>query len=251
MKRGRTRLLLFSALAVVFLCVLCASVVHFLFPPPKVKVGSKTFTESVILADVAEQMVQNAGETVSHRRGLGGTRLVWEALRGGEIDVYPEYTGTIRQEILTDEPAATETEMRSALEKKGIRMSRPLGFNNPYALGMKRNAAARLNIRTISDLANHPELKFGFTNEFMKRPDGWPNLQAKYRLPQKDVRGLEHALAYQALEQAPWTSRTSTRPTARFASSTSRCWRTISTSSPAIRRCCSTGPTWRSARPRR
>jgi len=167
----------------------------------KVKIGSKSFTESVILADIAQELVQTTGDTTRHRQGLGGTRLLWAALLNGEIDVYPEYTGTIAKEILTDQPVKTEDEMRATLEKQGIRMSKSLGFNNPYALGMRRTEAERFGITKISDLARHPSFKFGFTNEFMTRADGWPALRDRYGLPQKDVRGLEHALAYQALQQ--------------------------------------------------
>jgi osmoprotectant transport system permease protein len=78
-------------------------------------------------------------------------------------------------------------------------MSRPLGFNNTYAVGMKRAAAEKLGIRTISDLLRHPDLAFGFSNEFMSRGDGWPSLRDRYALPQRDVRGLDHDLAYRGL----------------------------------------------------
>jgi len=169
--------------------------------PPLVGIGSKSFTESVILGDIAEQLVRSAGDRTKHRRGLGGTRLVYEALVGGEIDVYPDYTGTIQKEILAGDPAIkTEDDIRAALEAKGIRMSRSLGFSNPYALGMKKAEAAKLGITKISDLTKYPKLRFGFTNEFMNRGDGWPMLRARYGLPQKDVRGLEHVLAYRGLE---------------------------------------------------
>ena len=78
-------------------------------------------------------------------------------------------------------------------------MSRPLGFNDTYAIGMREDVAARLGIRTLSDLRGHPELKFGFSNEFMERADGWPGLRDRYGLPQRDVRGLDHDLAYRGL----------------------------------------------------
>ena len=79
-------------------------------------------------------------------------------------------------------------------------MSQPLGFNNTYALGMKEAEAERLGIRRISDLRAHPELRFGFSNEFMDRADGWPALRDRYQLPQGEVRGLDHDLAYRGLE---------------------------------------------------
>jgi len=169
-------------------------------PPPRVVVGSKAFTESVILAELATQLARRTGAEVVHRPELGGTRLLWNALRQGEIDVYPEYTGTIRQEIFARQGVQGEEAIRQALADHGILMSRPLGFNNTYALGIRESLAARLDIRKISDLREHPELKFGFSNEFMERGDGWPSLRDRYQLPQKDVTGLEHALAYRGLE---------------------------------------------------
>ena len=78
-------------------------------------------------------------------------------------------------------------------------MTGPLGFNNTYAIGVRARARARLGLRTISDLRAHPELRFGFSNEFMSRRDGWPALRARYQLPQRDVQGLDHDLAYRAL----------------------------------------------------
>jgi osmoprotectant transport system permease protein len=169
-------------------------------PPPQVVVGSKSFTESVILAELATQLAQRAGAQATHKAELGGTRLVWDALRSGEIDVYPEYTGTLTQELFAGKGVRGEEALRQVLAESNILMSRPLGFNNPYALGMKAETAGRLGIRTVSDLRGHPELKFGFTNEFMDRGDGWPGLRERYQLPQRNVTGLEHALAYRGLD---------------------------------------------------
>jgi osmoprotectant transport system permease protein len=163
-------------------------------------VGSKAFTESVILAELATQLVRRTGAEAIHRPELGGTRVLWDALRRGDIDVYPEYTGTIGQEIFARQRLQGDEPIRKALAEHGILMSRPLGFNNTYALGIRETLAAQLDIRKISDLRQHPELKFGFSNEFMERGDGWPSLRDRYQLPQKDVTGLEHALAYRGLE---------------------------------------------------
>jgi osmoprotectant transport system permease protein len=167
---------------------------------PQVVVGSKSFTEGVILGELAAQQAHRAGAQVQHRAELGGTRVLWNALRQGEIDVYPEYTGTLSQEIFAGQDVHGEVALRQALAASGVRMSRPLGFNNTYALGMKEEVAARLGVEKISDLRDHPDLKFGFSNEFMDRADGWPGLRQRYRLPQRDVSGLEHALAYRGLE---------------------------------------------------
>ncbi len=169
-------------------------------PAEELKVGSKQFTESVILGEMAAQLAKATGADVVHRHQLGGSHVTWSALQSGAIDVYPEYTGTIRRELLSDLDLKTDDALRRALAERGIAMSRPLGFNNTYAIGMKKEVADRLRIRSISDLRNHPELKFGFTNEVMNRADGWPGLRERYGLPQRDVRGIEHALAYPALE---------------------------------------------------
>lgn len=162
-------------------------------------VGSKAFTESVILAEIAVGLGETAGQTLQHRQQIGGTRLMWDALRAGEIDVYPEYTGTIRLEILAGQRIDSDEELQQRLAEEGIVMSPSLGFNNSYALGMKRSKAEELGIRSITDLQQHPQLALGFSNEFLERSDGWPGLKQVYDLPQQNVRGLEHTLAYQAL----------------------------------------------------
>ena len=166
----------------------------------EIAVGSKSFTENVILGEIATQLARSSGATTVYRRELGGTQVLWNALRRGEIDLYPEYTGTIREEILAGRAIADAEALRAALAEQGIRLSEPLGFNNTYALGMKEQLAEQLGIRTISDLRSHPELQFGFGSEFMDRGDGWPSLRDLYRLPQRDVRGLDHDLAYRGLE---------------------------------------------------
>jgi osmoprotectant transport system permease protein len=164
-----------------------------------VNVGSKAFTEGVILGELVTQVVRSSGARAVHRRELGGTKLLWSALLEGAIDVYPEYTGTIREEILAGSGVSDDAAMAKALADRGVRVSASLGFNNSYAIGMRENVADRLGIRTISDLARYPQLKFGFSNEFMDREDGWPALRKRYGLPQRDVRGMDHDLAYRAL----------------------------------------------------
>ncbi len=162
-------------------------------------VGSKSFTESVILGEIMAGLARDAGIAARHRAQLGGTRILWNALKGGEIDAYPEYTGTIAREILAADPPRDAAAMRRQLGAHGIAMSRPIGFNNTYALAMKPALADRLGIESISDLARHPKLRLGFSNEFMDRGDGWPALRRRYALPQSSVRGIDHDLAYRGL----------------------------------------------------
>ncbi len=165
-----------------------------------VVIGSKKFTESVILGEIIAGLARSAGAAARHRRELGGTRVLWGALLNGDIDIYPEYTGTISGEILARRGIDSMEKMRTALAARGIAMTAPLGFNNTYAVGMRPELAERLGISRISDLARHPALRFGFGNEFMDRADGWPGLRQRYGLPQRDVRGLDHDLAYRGLQ---------------------------------------------------
>jgi osmoprotectant transport system permease protein len=166
---------------------------------PRITIGSKSFTESVVLGELAAGAAASAGAEVEHRHALGGTRVVWEALLSGDVDLYPEYTGTIAREILSEEGITDEAGLRAALAARGLAMTASLGFEDTYALGMRRADAERLGVRTISDLLRHPTLRFGFTNEFVDRADGWPALRARYGLSSPKVRGLEHDLAYRAL----------------------------------------------------
>lgn len=162
-------------------------------------IGSKNFTESVILGEILHFGLKNKNIPSTHKAEFGGTRILWNALLSGDIDVYPEYTGTIEQEILQKKYSNFQ-EMEEALKLQGIGLSRQLGFNNTYAMGMKREKANSLGIEKISDLQNHPKLRFGFSEEFRQRNDGWPGMKSLYRLPQRFVRGLDHDIAYRALD---------------------------------------------------
>lgn len=164
-----------------------------------VRVGSKLFTESVILGDIATLLARDAGADAEHQREFGGTRVLFSALGRGDIHIYPEYTGTITQEILSGEGVSSFEGMRAALAERGIGITEPLGFNNTYAIGVMPARAEQLGLRTVSDLRAHPELRFGFSNEFLDRGDGWPALQRAYDIPQSSVQGLDHQLAYRGL----------------------------------------------------
>ena len=166
---------------------------------PTVIVASKKFTESVILGEMATLLIRDGGTDATHRRELGGTRVLWNALVNGDIHLYAEYTGTLRQEILAQKHIENHEQLRRAVESYGLRMSEPLGFNNGYALGMTKPAAKRLGIDRISDLKNHPELALGFSNEFLNRGDGWQSLRDRYGLPQRNVTGIDHDLCYRGL----------------------------------------------------
>ncbi len=165
-----------------------------------VRVGSKKFTESVVLGEMIRLLAESAHSPATHLRELGGTRILWNALLAGEIDAYAEYTGTLFQEILVNENITSMDELNDSLRAKGLRMTGSLGFNNTYAMATSQEVAEKFKLRTISDLRDHPDLVFGFGNEFLDRADGWPGLKKRYGLHQRNVRGLDHDLAYRGLD---------------------------------------------------
>ncbi|HSV83504.1 MAG TPA: glycine betaine ABC transporter substrate-binding protein [Ramlibacter sp.] len=161
-------------------------------------VGSKRFTESYILGEIVARTAQQAGADATHKPGLGSTAVVLEALKIGSIDVYPEYLGTIEQEILKLPPGGPIARIQQELGKLGLAFAVPLGFSNSYALATTAARARELSLRSISDLRSHPELPIALSQEFLGRVDGWPGLAARYRLPQQPV-GIDHGVAYEAL----------------------------------------------------
>lgn len=166
---------------------------------PRIAIGSKKFTESVILGEMLTQLAESAGAKVRHRRDLGGSRVLFNALSRGDLDAYPEYTGTLKRELLASLELESDAELAAALEEMGLRMSAPIGMNNTYALGVRQETAGRLELATIGDLTAHRDLRMAFSNEFMERADGWPGLRDAYRLAHQRVQGIDHDLAYRAL----------------------------------------------------
>ena len=174
-----------------------------------IKVGSKRFTESYVLGEIARQALERGGVPAEHLQGLGNTAILEQALSSGQIDVYPEYTGTIERELLKRNPPAgapppTLDELNAWLAPRGLKAAVPLGFNNTYALAMREADAQRLGIDSLSALARLPaevaaSLRLGLSHEFLVRADGWPALKRSYGLPLADPQALDHGLAYQAL----------------------------------------------------
>jgi osmoprotectant transport system permease protein len=169
----------------------------------QVWVGSKAFTESVILGEIVRLFCEAHGYPTQHKGDLGGSPMLWAALKKGEIDLYPEYTGTLRKELLKGENVPDDESLKKALAPHGIGLLGRLGFDDSYALGMREDLAERLKIRNISDLAKpeHKGLRLGFSEEFKDRPDGWPNLVERYRLPQKAGMPMLHSVALRGLVQ--------------------------------------------------
>jgi len=188
-------------LAVVLTALLLAAAARATEP---VAVGSKRFTESYVLGEIVVQTLRAAGVPAEHRQGLGNTAILEQALQRGEVQVYPEYTGTIVRELLKADGAPTLAELNTRLAPRGLQVAVPLGFNNTYALALREADAQRLGVATISDLARLPPatsaaLRTGLSHEFLVRADGWPALARAYGLGIRPGPGLDHGLAFQAL----------------------------------------------------
>ncbi|HEY3412737.1 MAG TPA: glycine betaine ABC transporter substrate-binding protein [Armatimonadota bacterium] len=167
---------------------------------PAVTIGSKAFAESWILGDALAQLARQTGSAeVEHRKNLGGTEIVYQALKSGGIDIYPEYTGTIAEVLMKSRGRPSVAEMRAFLKPRGIGVSDSLGFNDGYALAVLPGTQKKYGLYKLSDLAAHPDLRLALSHEFIGRKDGFPGLAGVYGLHMRDVRGIQHDLAYGAL----------------------------------------------------
>lgn len=177
-------------------------------PPTRaVVVASKPFAESFVLAELFAIVLEDHGVAVERRPGLGATEIAFQALRTGAIDVYPEYTGTGLLALLGEAPsgdagAVYRRVSRAFLDRWGLRWLPPLGFENTYAVAVRRATADSLGLATLSDLAREGgSLVGGFSPDFIGRDDGLPGLEAAYGLALAEVRPLLQAVKYSALAE--------------------------------------------------
>lgn len=170
-----------------------------------VVIGSKPFGESYLLAELFAQLLEGRGTVVTRRPGLGGTSILFPAMVRGDIDVYPEYTGSGLRVILGrdtwESPSQVfDTVFRAFSEQYDLRWLPPLGFENAYAMSVRTEMAERLGLRTLSDAARvSGVLRAGFTADFIGLPDGLPLLRDRYGLAPREVHALAPAVKYQAL----------------------------------------------------
>lgn len=171
-----------------------------------VTIASKNFTEQFILAELMAQMIEDRTDlTVDRRFNLGGTMICHGALTSGEADIYPEYTGTgltsvLEMDVISDPDEAYTTVRTAYPERFDLEWLEPFGFNNTYAITVRRKQAQEEGWETISDLEPHAEnLVAGFTGEFMERPDGYPGLVKAYGFRFGQLNDLDPALMYEAV----------------------------------------------------
>ncbi len=174
-----------------------------------ITVGSKNFTEQVILGEIVAQHVSlRLSERVDRKLNLGGTLLAHQALVKGDLDLYPEYTGTaltaVLKRRLSSDPAAVLAKVKAEyLSRFKIHWLDPLGFNNTFAMVIRGEDARKYQIETLSDAATHANgWTLGVGYEFQQRPDGLAGLLKTYKLPLKrSPRTMDLGLLYRALEQ--------------------------------------------------
>lgn len=184
------------------------------FSGEPIVVGSKDFTEGYILSEIMAQILEHHGFSVSRKFGLGGTIVCFRALQHAEIDLYPEYSGTIEQVILKSKKRLTYSEIQQKMRKRRFRLLRSFGFNNTYAIAVKKETAGKQDLETITDLRKKTNLKGALSHEFLERKDGWRSLKEVYGLSDLAVTGIQHSLAYEAIKhgKADFTDVYSTDP---------------------------------------
>ncbi len=169
-----------------------------------VVVASKDFTESILLAEIAAQLLESRGVSVERRFELGGN-LPHEALLSGKVDLYPEYTGTAYAAILHHTPISDPRAVYDQVKQEYARnfnldISQPLGFENTFAILIRGEDARRLKLKTITDAAPQaPEWRAGLGQDFMSRADGFPGFSKTYGLKFREVREMDLSLTYIAL----------------------------------------------------
>ncbi len=179
-------------------CLVCAATVR--AEPRPIVVGSLLDTEGNLLAEIFSQVLEATGEApVKRRFSLGHTGIVLAALDQGEVQVLPEYSGTVANAILKRPELTSHPEIATQALALGYVLGPPLGFNNTYALGMTRARAAELNLQTVGDLQKATHLKGGFSPEFLASPYGLPGVQKAYGFTLAQTTSLEHSVAYDAL----------------------------------------------------
>ncbi len=169
-------------------------------------VGSKNFTENIVLGEIIAQMIEkNTDLKVERKLNMGGTFVCFEALKKGDIQVYADYTGTgltaqLKMEVINDADKVYDIVQEEFNKQFNLKWLRPLGFNNTYAVAINEDFAAQNNINTVSELVPFSkDLIFGGEHEFFQRQDGYDGMVAAYGLQFKDSVRMEPSMKYQGM----------------------------------------------------
>jgi glycine betaine/choline ABC-type transport system substrate-binding protein len=191
-----------------FVAVVLLLFLSYFFRTSKVvRIGSKNFTEQVIIAEIMAQTIEKFTDiSVQRKLNLGGTMVCFRAIKEGQLDIYAEYTGTgyvniLKMEAVSDPDFVYKEVKKIFSEKFGIAWLEPFGFNNTYTLTMRREHADKLGIKNISDLERFKDVLLpGFDHEFFERPDGYPGLIKAYGFKfAKKPKEMDPGLMYKAI----------------------------------------------------
>jgi glycine betaine/choline ABC-type transport system substrate-binding protein len=202
MKKARLLVVSFVLLGLLF-----ATLSHEALGQEKIVVGSKGFTEQLILGNMVALMMEDGGFKVDRKVGLGGTVICHEAIVRGDINIYVEYTGTglttiLKKPVVKDPQEVYQIVKKDYEDQFKLTWLKPWGFNNTYCIVMRRDDAERLKVKKVSDLKPlAKDLIFGGTIEFTARPDGVPGLTKHYGLTFKDLKGMDPGLVYKAIAE--------------------------------------------------
>ncbi len=167
-------------------------------------VGSKNFTENILLAHMMADIIEDNTELKVERKvNLGGSNVAWKALLNNDIQLYPDYTGTIVSNYYQEKTGTSEETLvktNELLKKDKLVFTNPMGFNNTYTLAVTQETADKYKLTTFSDLAKvSKDLVLGSEFEFKDRPDGYPGLSKEYGMIFKEVKGMDHGIMYRSV----------------------------------------------------
>lgn len=173
----------------------------------EVTIAGKLGGEPEILINMYKDLIEadHKNIKVNLKRNFGGTSFLFKALQSGQIDIYPEFTGTVTQSILKDSasgksaPAVYDLAKTGLADKYKMTYLKPMAYQNGYAIVVDQKTAQTYQLKTISDLKNHPEFLAGFDPDFYQQPDGYPGLKKDYDLNFENVKTMEPSLKYRAL----------------------------------------------------
>lgn len=174
----------------------------------KITVGSKNFTENIVMGELLAQLIENQTDLqVDRKLNLGGTLVAWEALKKGDLDLYPDYTGTglmaiLKKDVMYDPDEVYDLVQKEYNEIYQIKWLKPFGFNNTYTTAVPRDMAEQYDLKKTSDLKPYAkDLIFCAEQEFFNRDDGYAGYTDTYGLKFKDSKAIETNLKYEALGQ--------------------------------------------------
>lgn len=195
-----------AALVLAIIIIISSLVATFGKSKGTIVIGSKNFNEQLVLGNMVASLIEHKTKyKVERKLNLGGTAVVFSAMKSKDIDLYVEYTGTglvniLKKDSISDPDKVYDVVKREFSKNYDIELMKPLGFNNTYVIALNKDVAKKNNVNTISELSKiSPSLNAGLTMEFANRPDGYPGLQKFYNLNFKNMKGIDGGLRYTAL----------------------------------------------------